>query len=397
MDPDIASARRASRRPSSNAFGNTVAAVLAVLLFSTIVLWASGCDPKSAWTSIGTNWLSPNSQVTCFSYDTKRDILYAGTEGQGLWRCTAASTSPHWSETGGRNLAVVGALALDSARNILYVSGGQKDTAMSGMTGGVWRVGKPDTSATLIDMHIPSGALALAYDPSQNALYAAGRGVLRCTRPDSAPSWSAAGGELNSIGIGALIYDGTTHTLFAGTSGVLWASALEADLHWHNITTTPNSNEDFNGSGADALAYDSRRDVLYVGTPGIGVRRCANPRGDRVWTTIGDKLTSTNGPNAQSALGLDTARDILYVGGYEAGGELYKPPGGVWRCTKPDTDAVWSNTGGPLHTSQIDMILYDPGRAVLFAAANDFADQNLWKRATGVWRYEPPTSGKKDN
>jgi len=397
MCPDITNHILRASRSLANKVVGSVASVLVVVLASTMALCASGCDPKSAWTSIGTNWLSPNSQVTCFSYDTKRDILYAGTEGQGLWRCTAASTSPHWSFADDLHFDTVVALAYDPARDILYASGGSKATKKNKATGGVRQLASPGTKTNWVDIHDPSGAWALAYDPSKNALYSGGGGVWRCTRPDSAPHWSDAGGELNSVGIDALIYDDATHTLFAGTSGVLYASTLDADLHWHNITTTLNSPEDFNGSGAAALAYDSKRDVLYVGTPGIGVRRCANPRGARVWTSIGDNLISRDGPNAQSALGLDTARDILYVGGYEAGGTEFKPPGGVWRCTKPDAEAVWSNTGGPLHTSQIDMILYDPGRAVLFAAANEFADQRLWGRATGVWRYEPSTSGKKDN
>ena len=325
----------------SQGVSGVLSLALAVVLASTIALGLPGCDSKTAWTDTGAKQLTMN--VECFAYDSVHDVLYAGTKGQGLWRCTGASTSPHWFYAGDPRADTVGALAYDPTRDILYASGSSKATKKSKATGGVFRIASPRVKPAWVDTHAVVGAWALAYDPSQNALYSGGGGAWRCTKPDSAPRWSDAGGELNSVGIGALIYDGATHTLFAGTSGVLWASTLDANLHWHNITTTLNSPEDFNGSSADSLAYDSKRNVLYVGTPGIGVRRCVQPRGARVWTSIGDSLIAKQGPNAQSALGLDTARDILYVGGYEAGGTLGpNPAGGVWRCTTPDANPAWS-------------------------------------------------------
>jgi|BarGraNGADG00312_1021997.scaffolds.fasta_scaffold28572_1 hypothetical protein len=365
--------------------------MLIVVLASAMLLCAAGCNPKAAWSDTGGDQVGVKSVVTCFVYDPTHDILYAGTEGEGLWRCTKASTSPHWSYAGNRLFDTVVSLAYDPARSILYVSGGVKDTVSSDYKGGVWRSKNPGTSPNWVDTHSPSAFVDMAYDRSQNTLYAAAAGVWRCSRPDSAASWSDAGGELKSVGIDSLIYDNASHTLFAGTTGVLWASTLDADLHWHNITTTLNSPEDFSGTSASALAYDSKRDVLYVGTPGTGVRRCANPRGARVWTSIERILISRNGPNAVSSLGLDPVRDILYMGGYEAGGLLGPhPPGGVWRCVKPDTAATWSSTGGPLDGSLIGPIAYDIGRGVLFTTG----DIRGVEDGQGVWRYEPPAPGK---
>src|SRR5450759_2402242 len=153
-------------RSSHRSSGKTgaFAAMLIVVLASAMLLCAAGCNPKAAWSDTGGDQVGVKSVVTCFVYDPTHDILYAGTEGEGLWRCTKASTSPHWSYAGNRLFDTVVSLAYDPARSLLYVSGGVKDTVSSDYKGGVWRSKNPGTSPNWVDTHSPSAFVDMAYD-----------------------------------------------------------------------------------------------------------------------------------------------------------------------------------------------------------------------------------------
>src|SRR5450759_1663296 len=73
-------------RSSHRSSGKTgaFAAMLIVVLASAMLLCAAGCNPKAAWSDTGGDQVGVKSVVTCFVYDPTHDILYAGTEGEGL-------------------------------------------------------------------------------------------------------------------------------------------------------------------------------------------------------------------------------------------------------------------------------------------------------------------------
>ena len=87
------------------------------------------------------------------------------------------------------------------------------------------------------------------------------------------------------------------------------------------------------------------------------------------WTSITTKRLKLSVGSNMGSFEFDSAHDILYA----AIGDR-----GVWRCTTPDTNPAWTNTGGEVSSEDIRNLTCDPVRGVLYAAAIE----------RGAWRYK---------
>ena len=124
--------------------GKKAAAVLAVAFFTLCLLTVVGCgngtgkdngkaiksNPQPA--TLGNTWTGTAGAVSSYevyslAYDSGRNLLYAGTYGQGAWKYDGTT----WTETGGSVEGGVGggvssyqvrSLAYDSGHNLLYAS-----------------------------------------------------------------------------------------------------------------------------------------------------------------------------------------------------------------------------------------------------------------------------------
>lgn len=361
------------------------AASLSAILLIAILL-SAGCGSSSSWKNTGGGLSSYD--VASFAYDSAHDVLYAGTQYHGVWRCDSPRTSPQWINTGG-GLASYGiyALAYDPTRDIVYAGGYEPGGAANSVMRGVWRCTNPRTSPTWTETggSISSYLVyALAYEPTHDVLYAGtDHGIWRASRPNDATSWSSTGGVLSASPVKSLVYDATHDILYAGAEnagGVWYCSTPDSTPSWSS------TKGDFNGTSVDALSYDSKRDILYAGTSGTGVRRCTSPRAAPSWTSMADPLIVSGGPNAASSLAYDPAGDALFMGGYEAGGALAVRSGGVWRCANPDRYDAWAITGTGIRRFDVLSMAYIPAHGVIFAGIGP----TLNKEGQGVWRYDLP-------
>lgn len=242
----------------------------------------------------------------------------------------------------------VRALALDSARKILYAGtfgGGNKNKS-------VWRCANPNASPSWTD--ISGGVvdslsiISLAYDPMNNILYAAacdpegndgrwsGKGVWRCTNPDRKPVWTQVGEQVGEIQTAVI----------------------------------------------NSLGYDSKREILYAGSDNWEgtsfLWRCTNLDSNAEWTSLGDK----SNVGSVESLFYDQKNNVLYAGTYGRG---------IWRCTRPDRSPNWRNTAltsRGVDLNYIHSLFYDPNHDVLYAEASDNTDsskRSVWRCMKGTW------------
>ncbi len=321
-------------------------------------------------------------QISCFVYDSNHGVLYAGTWDQGVWRCTSPNASPSWTNTGGGLSSSVGitSVAYDPARNVLYAA---TDSA------GVWRCTSPESSPSWTNMGMNTyRTSSLAFDPAHDILYTGidtPNGVWRCASPESSSSWADTGGAVSSIGIICLTYDSERDILYAGAYGGVWRC------------TTPGGSASWTNTGGavssywiPCMTYDSAHDVLYAGTyyspsgsgpgTGKGVWRCTSPESSALWTNTGVDASSDN----IISLAYDLAHDVLYggnnYGDWNDGVSSGFWSGGVWSCASPRTSPSWTNTGGGVSSYPIHSLAYDSNHGVLYAGTG----------SNGVWATSVP-------
>ncbi len=288
------------------------------------------CDgPRAAsptWVDMGID--APASVVYSITYDSVHGVLYAGTD-DGLRRCTNPhSGSPSWTQPASGLLNQdVHAVTYDSVHDQLYASwfdGG------SSRHMGVWRCDNPrEASLNWTDIGAGTDVQGyrvdcFAYDVSRNILYAActledvlipsedGKGVWRCTDPNTSPSWLNTG---------------------AGTIDTYVVSSL---------------------------ALDNAGDHLYGSTWGFGTWRCDTPSATPAWSDMGGGF----GGFYLTSLAYDPNNNALYVGGWDAAG--------VRQCLTPDTAPNWDPTGGAIATYDVTALVLDPYSFVLYADCYDF-------------------------
>jgi hypothetical protein len=295
--------------------------------------WGTGvwrCDgPRTSspvWTDMG---IPPASNVVFqVAYDSTNDILYAGTLN-GLWRCSDPSASPSWTHPFGMTHGIqVETMTYDSVHDVLYI--GFYDPG-SAQYLGAWRCDNPQ-AATLNWANINAGTAiggyridSLAYDAPRNLLYAGctymdpvlmtadGRGVWRCSSPDSAPSWTGTGtGTIDTDIVTDLALDPAGDHIYAAAwqNGVWRCDSSSTTASWSNI------GGGFGTTEVDDLAYDPNNNALYVGAwDPSGVRQCLTPDTSPTWDFTGGAI----GTFAVNALAIDPYNFVLYADCYNLG------------------------------------------------------------------------------
>ena len=333
-----------------------VAVVFIALLALMLMIPGGKVYASGSWTDTGGG--VKGHGVQDFAYDGDRNVLYAATYDNGVWRCDNPNTSPAWTNMGGGLSGYrVDSLLFDDNRNVLY----------AGTTGhGVWRCDNPDTSPSWTDT---GGGLSgytvgsLAYDSGRNILYAGAYnyGLWRCTNPHSTPSWSSTG----SLSIlTELEYDEVNNILYAGTPGSVLRFENPDTSYSKTSITGPLS-----GCMVGGLVYDSSRNLLYAGgynsfdDTGYGVWRCTDPDSTFAWENISGEISGAK----VYSMTRDVVDNLLYVGSSDEG---------VWRCIDPGSSPIWEYIGEGLENTTF-ALAYDGVHNLVYAGP--------WKQS--VWRY----------
>ncbi len=294
------------------------------------------------------------------AFDEARNILFTGTNSQGVKRCVNPDTAPVWSDLEGipESYAVY-SLAFDAAHNNLY----------AGTTGNsTWRCATP--SATPVWTSIGGGNAgeivpALSYDPGHDVLYAATRlhGAWRCSNPGFSPSWTDMGGGTLDEYIECMTFDATRDILYTGSDVILRCVSPDTTPTWSKIASFK----------TDSLAFDTALDIIYAGTYLGGVQRCISPNTSTSWQTINNGL----GFNGIGPIAFDPTRNRVYAGTLRNG---VSSKNGVWCCTSPDTSPTWTDTGGGVSGYMIASQVCDTNHNIVYVGTYDY----------GIWRCTSP-------
>ena len=353
-----------------------------VAMVTTFSVLSLLCLPFIPQASAETTWVDtggpgPGLQVNALVYDGSRDILYAGIEGDRVYRCTSPGSSPAWTSVGGlMTLNDIESMAYDSANNVLYVGGEGTGTDH------VWRLKNPHnsnlwqniTDSTWLPM-TDYAITCLAYNETDNLLFAStqnGR-VQRLASPDTTPptpipSWKIVGGPAT-----------WTNTISMGNSdtklyiGMPSTGARRCENPNGSIPPAPTVN-DMGGAVSDHsilnLDYDASNNSLFAATKeslawNHCVYRCDNPEAasPNTWT---DMNWPNPGSGMTGALLYSSTDDALFVGGNQV----------VRRCNEPATSPAWKDMTGNLSGAYIYCFAYDSASRTLFAGT----------QSDGVWR-----------
>ena len=197
---------------------------------------------------------SPAVYVWAVAVDPQSGAVYAGTNGEGLWK--SEDDAATFTRVDGTLIPQVRSVAFDpsTAGKVLVAS-----------LGGIWRSLDNGVHFTKVST---AGTLTLAVDPSNPSVVYAGTqsaGVLKSV--DGGATFSASGAGLPALRMsrsGPVAIDPTnTSTLYVGTEGAGVFKSVNAGATWTPINTGLSELNIF------ALALDARQpNVLYVGGPG---------------------------------------------------------------------------------------------------------------------------------
>jgi len=335
--------------------------------------------PSPSWNFTG--GAASDMSVESLVFDSTRNILYASTWGDGVWRYTAGSPTPTWSRLGG--VAWPGSLAYDRVRNILYASLGSRC------------LNPNEPGATFEDMGAPHGSHYyigyLAYDEANNVLYGGinredysepeAHGVYRCNNPNTSNTWFDMGGpgpwppsgwyswNNKIVCAGGSIYVGTDRHGVYKCPNPMSATPTWAD-----------TGGGISGYEVDAIEFDASSNMLYAGVKDSG------GSGHGVWRYNAGGPTPTwvntnGGLSGNEIWSLELTGGVLYAGVREHG---------VWRCTSPGgATPVWENTNGELVSKSIWALCY--GNGTLFAGTGVYGGgQGVWQSGD-VSPIETPT------
>ena len=289
-----------------------------------------------------------NVNVLCLARDSVHSILYAGTDGAGVWEYK----NEKWSGVGGQvSGAKVESLAYDSGHDVLYA--GTDGSGVWKHWGGRWS-----------NMNfIAGGSAALAYDAKDGVLYADGGAGIWQYRNNN---WTYTRGGQGLLALtcdaNGILYGGSPE----GTAPGVWAykngawSSLNGPLNEDNNNNNPSAIRYY----VNALVSDQASGALYVGTDNHGAWRCDNPGAAPSWTNVGLDSTVTQ------SLYLDSSKNTLYAG--EEGSGVFKY-----------VDGKWSNMAGLGNPDHV-LLAGDSRTGVLYAAATTVSSE----ATTRVWQYK---------
>jgi uncharacterized repeat protein (TIGR01451 family) len=281
----------------------------------------------------------PGAVVQAFA--TTAGVIYAGTEGAGLFKSTDQGANWNPIRYGYANLILsVRAILLDPVTpSTVYIATG-------------FGVSKSTDSGTTWNVPVNNGMtntnmFAMTMDPTNSSTFFAGTagGIFKSV--DATNSWVAANTGLNtSFPIDAIAIDSTNHlNLYAASQGAGVFKSTDGGATWAA------SNSGLTGLTVRSLVIDpSTATTIYAATSS-GVFKSTNSGGS--WTPINNGLSNAN---FVSTLTIDSS----------APGTIYAAGVGVFRSTNGGTN--WSALNSGLGNTQVRALTMDPSNhATLYA------------------------------
>lgn len=327
-----------------------------------------------------------NNPVNTLAFDSANHILYVAGKftsigGQTRNRVASINTDTgqltNWNPNISGQYSYVNSLALDAARNVIYIGGyfrmvgGQQRINLAGIE---TVTGLPTSVIINADESVQSFAM------DNNILYVGGgfTTINGQTRKGLA-SIDIITGQLSSFNIGAsgiennaseLVLDSERNILYVGGCFSFVATSSEKCLFAVNTLTSQLTNWNpivTQGSFIGALSLDSVNNLLYVGGS-VSYNNSPQLTLSSVDTTTGQPTNWNLAPFGYvNTLGSDSSRRLLYVGGEfgSIGGEERKGLASFNVTTGELTDwnpgTSFNNTSGAVH----DMI-FDPQHGILY-------------------------------
>ncbi len=378
---------------------------ICVLLFLPGLLMIAGMQaalaPPVPFYWVDTGGGSTFYAVNGFAYDAEYDVIYAGTDGAGVWRCDGPRTaSPNWVDMGIDAAAnVVYSITYDSVHDVLYAGTDDGLRRCSNPHSGSPSWTQPASGLLNQDIH------AVIYDNLHDMLYASWfdggssrhMGVWRCDNPRAATlnfTDIGAGTAVQGYRVDSFAYDVSRNILYAACTledvlipsqdgkGVWRCTGPDSLPSWLNTGTGT-----INTYTVSSLALDPGGDHLYGTTWGHGVWRCDTASGTPAWSDMGGTL---GGFYLRSVV-YDPNNNALYVGGYDGAG--------VRQCLSPDIAPTWQATQGAIDTFDVNALVLDPFNFVLYADCYDwstFTKQDVyraWVAPASHWYFAEGYTG----
>jgi hypothetical protein len=310
--------------------GFYLAACISVILAlcSTLVGCSRGAKGGLSWVQVRGPLDKQEIISLCFS--VKEGILYAGTNGEGVW----GYREGEWQRVGeGFQGFPVFSLLWDEGNSTLYAAAGER---------GVWKF----DGEAWEDTGCPQAVYLLALDAGRGVLFAGtNRGVWAFSEEEWKPTEGLSGERVRS-----LCWEEGRGWLFAGTDHGLW---LYTGVFWLPVGGR------LRDRPVISLAYDRCKDVLFVGTE----KEALWAYREGTWELIPE------GPqdNPINSLACDAELGIL-VAGTEYG---------VWVFD----GERWINTGGEIKEFVTTAVAIDRWANKIFAGVLE--DAGVWEAGLG--------------
>lgn len=279
-----------------------VSLVTALALAAACLMAFSPGATAATWTYTG----KPGSDtINSLAYDGARNILYAGTESSGVYRCINPNTAPSWTSiTGLMTNHNIESLAYDASRNVLYACG------QGSGNDSVWRNNSPDSSAVWTNL--------------------------------TDLTWTAPSTWLTTLTVNQ-----TDDILFAGTNNSGSWKVDDASTVAGTPATAWDQISAFGGSWVNAVGMGNGDSRLYVGLPSTGgAHRCNNPNDPTGPYTVVDMGGTVGSLGVQHFAFDDGTTKSLYASVARLSDWTYY----LYRCDNPATPSLpvtWTNLGLP--------------------------------------------------
>lgn len=275
-------------------------------------VWRSSFASPGAWVNPGSAGLG-TAQVLALACDPRSGLLYAATNGNGVWLSLDMGLS--WIAVNQGLVGQVISAVLVSTRKAWQVWAAVGD-------GTVYRSDDAGQHWVTAGNGLPAGGVNLLAMGPDGVLYAAtAQGVFRLAEGGSA--WTSATGGMGASRVSLLWADPQVGgTLYAAQSGGGLYRSGDGGSNWHQLATDPGS------AAMTAMGGSSGAgNRLYLGTAGTGL----------AWSSDGGStFGQVQAPESQPQVVLDIASDAadaqtLYLASGGQGVLVSRDGGGHWQ------------------------------------------------------------------
>lgn len=339
----------------------------------------NGFIDTESWTNTGLKVSGYKSQGLTF--DTENDLLYAGfaevvdpvglTESRGIWKYDGNT----WTDTGFPvSECYVHSIACGGKNDYVYASCyvevPGEISSHEPRFAGVWKYNGDEWTDMGVPEYLFRESGALAYDSSNNMLYASfmKTPTIASVWKHDGKRWADVGGDLSDYMVTTLVCDGESNLVYAGTRGN--GGVLKFDG-----TGWTNTGGGLSGFWINSLVYDNANNVLYAST-GSGTAQVEH-FGHGVWKYDGANWVDTGGEVSSYSTGtiaVDSVNNVIYTHCFQDMGGR-----GIWKYDGTE----WKVLIDEIPNFRLGGFAYDPDNNLLYTGFYD----NTFIRGVGVWKY----------